>query len=102
MKRTIFTIALLTAIFALTPLSHAAENPITAARGCTQPIAAAQATLGAPAGSFSAWLKAGSSVQAQDKINGWEPTPQNTPCFKCFSLGVDCCTRPGGGTFCCD
>ncbi len=98
MKRTLILLAVLIGFFALTPQCHAAEPPAPLAQPA---IAASSAPLPAAiTGHCAAQLKSDSDLQARlDKI--FSPTTKDTPCFKCFNLGLDCCPTPTGGTKCC-
>jgi hypothetical protein len=100
MKRTLLLLAVLIGFFALAPQCHAAEPPAPPA----QPALAATGSAPLPAaitGHCAAQLKSDSDLQTRfDKIFS-PPTTEDTPCFKCFNLGLDCCSTPTGGTKCC-
>jgi len=100
MKRTMLLLAVLIGFFALAPQCHAAEPPAPV----IQPAIAAANVAPLPAATpvhCTAQLNSDSDLQTRfDKIFA-PPTTKDTPCSKCFLLGLDCCTTPTGGTKCC-
>ena len=102
MKRITLAATVLIAVFALAPLGHAAENPAPAAVPSVDAAAVVPAAVALPAqtgGCAAARSQAQPGLESQlDSI--FSPAME-TPCSKCFLLGVDCCPTPSGGTQCC-
>lgn len=100
MKRIMLAVTILIAVFALAPMCQAAENPAPSAiPGGADAAAVVHTALPAQAGGCAAMSQAQPDLKSQlDSI--FSPATE-TPCSKCFSLGLDCCTNSGGVTVCC-